>query len=232
MFARSSFDEKELENIILFQKDGDIKGILLFEDDPEMYFAIYEDIKDLKVQMIDEFVKNYPDKDLIIPEDKEMINLIKAYGFEKTDWIDPITKFSRIDFDIPDTNGYEIIPLSEDYRLDQVHYALHRGFNHGDDVDYSDQALEERRHMTSSPHYNKAYTYVTRYHGRFVSFVNLWYKKGTKLALVEPVATVPEHRRKYLARACIYKAIEAVRADGAKEVFVGSNRDVYINMGF
>jgi hypothetical protein len=112
MFARSSFDEKDLENIVLFQKDGDIKGILLFEDDPKMYFAIYEDIKDLKKQMIDEFINDYPDKDLIITEDKEMINLIKAYGFEKTDWIDPITKFSRIDFDILDTNGYEITPLS------------------------------------------------------------------------------------------------------------------------
>ena len=233
MFARSSFEASELENILLFQKDGDIKGILLFEDDPkDMYFAIYEDLEDLKKQMVEVFVKNHPDKDLIIPEDQQMAEILKSHGFEKTDWIDPVTKFSRIDFEIPNTNGYEIIPLSEDYRLDQIHYALHRGFNHGDNVDYSDKILEERRHMTSSPHYNKDYTYVARYHGRFVSFVNLWYKKGTKSALVEPVATVPEHRRKYLARACIYKAIEAVRSDGAKEVFVGSNRDVYINMGF
>jgi predicted N-acetyltransferase YhbS len=233
MFGRDSFKAEDLENIAMFQKDGDIKGILLFEDDPnDVYFAVYEDDDTLKKEMVEYFVKHHPESDMIIPEDETMKNLLANYGFEKTDWIDPVTKFSRIDFETPNTNGFEIIPLSEDYRLDQINYALHRGFNHGDDVDYSEKTLEERRHMTSTPNYNKDYTYVARYHGRFVSFVNLFYKKGTKSALVEPVATVPEHRRKYLARACIYKAIEAVRGDGAKEVFVGSNRDVYLNMGF
>ena len=79
---------------MLFQKNGDIKGILLFEDDPkDMYFAIYEDLEDLKKQMIQTFVKNHPDKDLIIPEDQQMAEILKKHGFEKTDWIDPVKSF-------------------------------------------------------------------------------------------------------------------------------------------
>jgi hypothetical protein len=110
MFGRDSFKAEDLENIAMFQKDGDIKGILLFEDDPnDVYFAVYEDDDTLKKEMVEYFVKHHPESDMIIPEDETMKNLLANYGFEKTDWIDPVTKFSRIDFETPNTNGFEII---------------------------------------------------------------------------------------------------------------------------
>ena len=233
MFARGSFHEEDLKAISLFIKDEEIKGALIFEDDPnDAYFAVYDDDKQLKVEMIKYFKIHYPNKDIIIPEDDEMILLLNEIDHKKTDWIDPVTRFSLTSFDIPNTPEYEIISLAEDYRLDQIHHALYLGFNHGDDITYSKKDLEERQQQTSSPHFSKHYTFVAVSHDKYVSYVGIWYMKGTKTALIEPVATVPQHRKKYLARACIYAAIKAVKNDGAKDIFVGSNMDVYLNMGF
>ena len=101
MFGRDSFEVEDLGNITLFQKDGKIKGVLIFEDDPnDMYFAVYEDNDDLRKEMIEYFAKHHPKNDMIIPEDETMKKLWVSYGFEKTDWIDPVTKFSRIDFEL------------------------------------------------------------------------------------------------------------------------------------
>lgn len=232
MFARDSFNEKDLSKITLFMKNDEIFGALIFEDETDLYFVIYENETHLKETMVDYFVKNYEKEDIIIPEDQEMSKLLASKGYEKTDWIDPVNKFSLENFEIPKTPGYKIVSLEEDYRLDQIHHALHRGFNHGDDVDYSENKLEERKHMTSSPNFKKKYTFVAVYDDKYVSYAGLWYMNNTKSALVEPVATVPEHRGKYLARACIYSSIKAIQKDGARNIFVGSNRDLYRHMGF
>ena len=233
MFARDSFNEEDLKAISLFIKDEEIKGALIFEDDPnDAYFAVYDEDKQLKIKMIKYFIIHYQDKDIIIPEDDEMILLLNEMDYEKTDWIDPVTRFSFSSFDMPETRGYKIVSLTEDYRLDQVHHALYLGFNHGDDITYSKKDLEERKQQTSSPHFSKHYTFVAVSHDKYVFYVGIWYMKGIKTALIEPVATVPQHRKKYLAKACIYAAIKAVKNDRAKDIFVGSNMDVYLNMGF
>jgi predicted N-acetyltransferase YhbS len=46
------------------------------------------------------------------------------------------------------------------------------------------------------------------------------------------VGTVPEHRRKGLARAVVLEAIQRVAALGVEEVFVGSDQVFYLTLGF
>ncbi len=232
MFARDNFKEDDLPHITLFYEEEKIVGALIFEDELNPYFVIYDDKLELKKTIVSYLKSNEIKDELIIPQDEEMVNLLKSEGYIQTDWIDPVTRFSIDDPKMPETLGYEIKSLEEDYRLDQIHYALWRGFDHGDDVIYSDINLSDRRHMTSSPHFKKGYTFVAVKDNQYVAYAGIWYMENTKTALVEPVATVPEHRGKGLARACIYHAIEAVRKDGAKDIFVGSNRSVYLNMGF
>ncbi|MBE0701260.1 MAG: GNAT family N-acetyltransferase [Acholeplasmataceae bacterium] len=232
MFARASFEEADLQNIVMFKKDKELKGLITFEDELGVYFLIYEDDLSLKKTMIDHIKKNSFLKNLIIPDDEEMIKLLSDEGFKMTDWKDPVARFSLDCVDVETVSGYDFVTLEEDYRLEEIHRVLWRGFNHGDDVVMSEKNLKERHHMTSSPHFRKAYTHVAKYQNHFVSYVGVWYEKGTKTALIEPVATVPEHRRKGLAKALIYKAIKRVKQDGASDVFVGSDRTFYQNMGF
>jgi predicted N-acetyltransferase YhbS len=232
MFARDNFRVEDLPNITLFTKDDEIHGALIFEDEPGVFFAIYAQDITLKKEIVSFLTTNQRQDDIIISQDQEMIDLLKEASYVQTDWIDPVTRFSLSDFEIPQTEDYRIVSLQEDYRLDQIHHALWRGFDHGDDVDYSVQHLEERRHMTSSPNFKKQYTFVAIKDNTYVAYAGIWYMPKTKTALVEPVATVPDHRKRGLARACIYHGIKAVQKDGAIDIFVGSNRHVYLNMGF
>jgi len=233
MFARGDLKTEELSSISLFVDDQDqIKGLLTYEDEPHLWFAIYEDHIDLKKAIFDYYFKHHKEDDLIIPHDLEMMTLLNDANYEKTDWIDSIMRFSLDDFEYPHLLDFHIKSLEEDYRLDQIHHALWKGFNHGDDIDYSIENLESRRHMTSSPHFKKKYTFVAIKDDSYVSYAGIWYLDQTKTALIEPVATVPEHRRKGLSKACIYHAIKEVRKDGAKDIFVDSTQQFYKDIGF
>jgi hypothetical protein len=232
MFARANFKEEDLSQITLFYKDEVLVGALIFEDEPGVFFVIYEDDIKLKEVITNYLFEKQIHDDLIIPNDLEMIKILEKNQYIQTDWIDPVTRFSIDKVDIMETPNYQIKSLLEDYRLDQIHYALWRGFNHGDDVIYSDENIKSRKQMTSSPNFKKHHTYVAIHENQYVSYAGIWYMEGSHSALIEPVATVPEHRQKGLARSCIYHAIMAARKDGATDIYVGSNRSVYLNMGF
>jgi hypothetical protein len=232
MFARDGFDEMDLSTIAIFRQDNEIKGLILIEDEPNLLFLIYEFEDYIREEILNYIIRNDLRQDLVVPEDELMINLLKDNRYYQTEWKEPVTKFSKGDFKVPEIEGYSIVSLERDYRLDQIHHALWRGFNHGDDIDYSKENLEGRRHMTSSPNFKKKYTYVAIKDGKYQSYAGIWYLNNTKTALIEPVATVPEHRRKGLAEACILNCIKVAKEDGAKDIFVGSNQPFYLHMGF
>ncbi len=231
MIARHSFKEEDLALITLFERDQRIVGALIFEDETGVLFAIHEDDREVKKEILNYVTENDIKDDLIVGRDDEMIDLLSE-RYQKIDWIDPVTRFEPTDFIVPSVPGYTFKNLSEDPELKEIHYALWRGFDHGDDVIYGEKELSDRLRLISSPNFDRRYGYVAIKDGHYVSYASIWYMKGTSTALIEPVATTPEHRRKGLAKACIYQAIEAVRNDGASHVFVGSNRDVYLKMGF
>lgn len=232
MFARDNLNEEELSQIVLIMDEEQLVGLITYEDEPGLWFFVYDDRLSLKQFMLTYFIEQHPNDDIMIPEDSEMIRLINEVGFKETDYIDPITKFNQKNLDVDLCEGYELVSLEEDYRPDQIHHVLYRGFNHGDNVDYSEENIQSRVHMTSSPNFKRSFTYVAKFQNIYVSYAGVWFKKNSLTALVEPVATVPEHRKHGLARACIKACIRKVIEEGAKEVFIGSNRDFYLNMGF
>lgn len=233
MFARDNIKIEDLKQIKLFLDDqNEIKGLLTFEDEPGVWFLIFQDDLELKKEMVKYLIQDHPKDDIIIPKDLEMIHLLEKESYEKIDWTDPIAKFNLKSFEIPETKGYEIKSLTDDYKLDQIHYALWHGFNHLEEITYTKQDLEDRRHMTSSPNFKKSLTFVAHQDGHYVSYAGIWHLNHSKTALVEPVATVPKHRRKGLSKSCIYHAIKEALKDGAVDIFVGSTQKFYYDIGF
>jgi ribosomal protein S18 acetylase RimI-like enzyme len=57
--------------------------------------------------------------------------------------------------------------------------------------------------------------------GEIASFCTIWYDDVTRSAYVEPVATVPEHQRRGLARAVISEGLRRLQRLGATRAFVG-----------
>ena len=65
----------------------------------------------------------------------------------------------------------------------------------------------------------------------YCAHCGLWYTEGDT-AYVEPVVTVPEHRKLGLARAVIYEACNRARNLGAKRATVLSGQAFYYRIGF
>ena len=57
--------------------------------------------------------------------------------------------------------------------------------------------------------------------GEIASFCTMWYDDVTRTAYIEPVATVPEHLRRGLARANIMEGLRRLQRMGALRAFVG-----------
>lgn len=232
MIARDNMDLETLEDIIIFRDQASrIVGMLIVEDRPGEWFMIYHQDKQLKVMMV-HYIVDILKGDIICPIDEDITNICISLGYQQDDWKDPISIFDHSYLNLSIPENYHITSLEEDYRLDQIHHVLWLGFNHGDDIVYDENNLEDRRHMTSSPHFNKRYTFVAQHDTTYVSYAGIWYIKGDKTALIEPVATIPNHRRKGLAEACIMHAIHEAVKDGASNIFVGSDMKFYQDIGF
>lgn len=68
--------------------------------------------------------------------------------------------------------------------------------------------------------------------GEPAAFCCLWYLPGTDYAYVEPVCTVPAHRRKGLAKALLSEAMTRAKALGAERAYVISDQNFYEKLGF
>ena len=127
--------------------------------------------------------------------------------------------------------GFALKTLADEDDLRKTHRVLHRGFDHPGEP--PEEGVEGRRLMQSAPSFRKDLTIVvTAPDGRFVSFCGMWYESVNRYALIEPLATDPDHRRMGLAKAAVWEGIRRCADEGAEVVYVGSDQLFYKAIGF
>ena len=115
-----------------------------------------------------------------------------------------------------------------------------RSFAHGrafgyykNDVPDDDDAERCFRALRNAPDYHPELDLsVVDGNGEIASFAGIWYDDLNKIGILEPVGTIPKYRRMGLAKAVVYEAINKVAAMGAKRIFVGSDQQFYLSLGF
>lgn len=125
---------------------------------------------------------------------------------------------------LPD--GYTMSP--REFAADPWQYQLviHRGFDTDGTPERWDAELLKR-----IPHANDALKTFAIANREYCAHCGLWYTTGDT-AYVEPVATVPEHRKRGLAKAVVYEACSRAHALGAKRAIVLSDQAFYFRIGF
>lgn len=230
-FARASFDINDLSQHVLFYDDQQLIGMLMTEDEKDIYYFV-TDNKAVKFEII-KYLKHVPSASLMVEDsDLEMIHLMDQYAWLKTDYTEHMARLttSNISYDI--SSEYQLLCFSDTYDVRKHHTCLWKGFNH-EGLPPMDQAdLDDRQRQIESPHFKNRYAYAVAYQDEYVAYTSIWYEKGTKIAMIEPVCTVPNHRSKGLATATISKCVDAVIKDGAKHIIVGSNQEFYKAIGF
>jgi ribosomal protein S18 acetylase RimI-like enzyme len=127
--------------------------------------------------------------------------------------------------DAPQAEGYSIRSLGGEGELPARSWASWRGF-HPDEPDERYEGWEWYRNIQRCPLYRRDLDIVAAApDGSVVAFATFWYDDVTRTAYTEPVATVPEHQRKGLARAVIAEGLRRLQRLGAVRAFVDGLAD-------
>lgn len=136
-----------------------------------------------------------------------------------------------LSYSLPD--GFHLVSMADNWDFFQYNRIMWRGFNHEGEPDQTDEDIEWRKTMLSSPHLSPEITVaVVAPDGNYVAHCGLWHSFGDAYAYVEPVATDPNYRKMGLAKAAIYEAVSRAKKSGAKEAYVVSSQQFYYNIGF
>jgi hypothetical protein len=155
-------------------------------------------------------------------QDTLRLEILNRRGYSKGKWA--ASEWRRdLDAPIPDAPippGYTVRALGDVDELPARSWASWRGF-HPDEPDEDYQGWEWYHNIQRCPLYRRDLDLVAiAPDGEMASFCTMWYDDVTRSAYIEPVATVPEHLRRGLARATITEGLRRLQRLGATRAFV------------
>ena len=230
MQGHSLLDADRLTAITLFKDArGEMVGMLTYDTfyDDRAYLIHTTSDPGLLNRMIDVVLEMEagPATIKVNSKDEALIGLLRKRQFEqrrKDVSVLALDLGSALEYAVP--AGYAISP--EEFELDRWQYQLviHRGFdNEGLPAPWRDEDFAYGANMSL-----KAFAIAE---GGYCAHCAVWYTEGTK-AYIEPVVTLPEHRRRGLARAVVYAACKRAHMLGARQAIVLSDQEFYYRIGF
>jgi GNAT superfamily N-acetyltransferase len=247
MHGHPYLDRSSLEKIGIWEGEGEIVAVAHYESRVgEAFFQFHPKYRYLRQEMI-----TYAEYALyarlekegikylhafINEDDSEFVALVKEQGYERNREDDRTTAKLIIPDAFPSIRmpeGFGLKSLADDCDWSKVHRLLWRGFGHEGEPPTGEHELEERRKMFDTPKARRDLKIVViAPNGDYVSICGMFYQPNCAYAYVEPVATDPAYRRLGLGRAAVIEGIRRCRSLGAKMVYVGSDQEFYLSMGF
>ena len=246
-FFHPLLDNSSLEKFGIWQKNGEIVSVVHYGWYlGEAFFQFHPRYHHLRSEMLD-----YAEAALtrqvhengrrylcayVNDNDLPFLELVRERGYVKeAKETQPIYKYENPPVFAPIRlpRGYRFTSLEEECNWEKVHRVMWQGFDHGENPPMTKEELESRRRMFMTPKARLDLKIaVATTNGDFASFCGMFYESTRKFAYVEPVATVPEHRRKGLGKAAVLEGIRRCAALGAEITYVGSDQVFYQSMGF
>lgn len=233
MHTHSMLDADKLTSIVMFKDEADvIVGLLTYDTsyDDRFYLIHTTEDKGLLDKMIDtvlemdggEAVVKVNSKDAVLEEMLRSRDFVEDY---KEFSILELDMRGDLEYRIPDE--YHISPKG--YQMDNWQYqmVIYKGFeNEGIPEPWCEELINR-----NGNHINQDLRVFAVKDYEYCAHCGLWFTEGTT-AYVEPVATIPEHRMKGLAKAVIYEACKRAKGLGARRATVISDQEFYYRIGF
>lgn len=232
MHAHSNLDADQLTSIAMFQdENGAIAGLMTYDTsyDDRVYLIHTSSDKPLLEFMTDTVLASEGRGAVlkVNAKDTALCRLLQEKGFEQKHRCACVLSLdlsNPLAYSMPD--AYTMSPQGFVADLWQYQLVIHRGFDHDDIPEKWDDAFLKR-----IPHANAEFKTFAIANNEYCAHCGLWYTTGDT-AYVEPVATVPAHRKQGLAKAAIYEACTRANALGAKRAIVLSDQAFYFRIGF
>lgn len=232
MHAHNYLDEDKLNRIRIFKDENDaIVGLCTYDTsyNDRTYLIHTTTDENLLIDMIDTVLAEEDHKAVIKANAKDtaLCQALQERKFEKGHrdaCVLALDLSNELKYAMPDS--YTISPQRFDADPWQYQLVIHKGFDHTDiPKKWDDKLLKQvlnRNEILG--------TYAIK-NGEYCSHCGLWYSGGAT-AYVEPVVTVPQHRKQGLAKAAIYEACNRARERGAMRATVLSGQEFYCKIGF
>ena len=232
MHAHSYLDEDKLTSIGIFKDEKDaIVGLTTYDTsyDDRVYLIHTSSDKLLLESMVDHVIKDDGSSAVlkVNAKDVALCQILREKGFEKRNRCACILSFNlsnSLEYNMP--SAYTMSPQGFLVNPWQYQLVIHKGFDNKGIPEKWDDALLKR-----IPNVNEDLKTFAISNNEYCAHCGIWYSAGDS-AYVEPVATVPEHRRQGLAKAVIYEACARAKALGAKRAIVVSEQEFYFRIGF
>jgi mycothiol synthase len=212
--------------------EAQIGAVLNIESQGEAFLQVHPDYRStaLETEMIalaEEKLATERDgqKSLTVwvdSQDTLRLEILQARGYSQGKWTE--SQWRRdLGVPLPEAaipDGYTIRSLGDVDELPARSWASWRGF-HPNEPDEDYQGWEWYHQIQRCPLYRRDLDIVAvAPTGEIASFCTIWYDDATRSAYIEPVATVPEHLRRGLARANITEGLRRLQKMGATRAFV------------
>ncbi len=214
--------------IIIWEKDGDIAGVLNAAGNKNIFIHIRQGLTELQREML-EYAEEHFDDDPGTPlsvwsnaGDAVRERLLRAKGYVRGETCN-FMNHQGLDGDYRPAAppGYSIRTMEDGIDITDRYLALHRSFHPGDTITHT--VPDSYYSMMSSPMYRRDLDIVAvGKDGEVVASAIAWYDKRCKTGMFEPVGTLAEHQRKGLGRAVLLEGLRRLKMAGAGKAFVES----------
>jgi mycothiol synthase len=232
--------KRPLEEIVTIWEtsDGRIAAVLNPESQGDAYLQVHPDLRSLALEeeMLAAAEENLSAKNhtgrrsltvWALQNDPLRRDLLLSRGYIRGEDTE-CQRQLRLDVPIPEPSiapGYSVRSMGDGAELLERCYASGLGF-HPDNIQY---AVDNRkdvswyRNIQNAPLYRRDLDIVAvAPDGAVASFCTVWFDDVTRSAVLEPVATVPDHQRRGLGKAVIFEGLRRVRRMGATLALVSS----------
>lgn len=232
MQNHTMLEEDKLTGIAMFKDiSGEIVGLVTYDTsyDDRVYLVHLTSDRELLNEMVD-YVLQTEEGSVTIKVNAKDVSLgevLQERQFEKTEKDVSVLQLDlNKDLSYRISEEYSISP--QDFKMDNWNYQLviHKGFDH--------EGIPERlddKFFEPTPNEISALKVFALNKGEYCAHCGVWYTKGDT-AYIEPVVTVPQHRKRGLAKAVVYEAVRRAKALGANRATVLSDQKFYDRIGF
>lgn len=232
MHRHSYLDIDKLTSIVIFKDaDGEIVSLITYDTsfDDRVYLIHTSEDADLLNAMVDTVLAGEERKAVIKVDAKDdaLCAVLRKRQFERTHRDNTVLALDLCrDLEYHISDAYRISQPGSDVDDWQYQLVIHKGFdNEGIPEKWSDEVLEP------TPNENADLKVFAVQGDGYCAHCGLWYTEGDT-AYVEPVVTVPQHRKQGLAKAVVYEACDRARKLGARRAIVLSDQEFYYRIGF
>ena len=229
------------ENIFLWETEsGEIAAVLNPEGRGQAYMQVHPgfctlELEDEIILVAEKYLATLGEDGqrqlqfFVDSQDKARQQILGQHGFKRVEEVGNQEYQHRrlLDEALPDVlqiPGYAIRPMGDGLELLERCYASGLGF-HEDDIHTARENRDHPEwyhHIQSAPLYRRDLDIVAvASDGSVASFATAWFDDVSRTAYIEPVATVPAHRKRGLGKAVIIEALHRLKRMGCKVAFVG-----------